>query len=151
MAKRIKASSAARSLAPLGSAQLAPEVPRKGTDELPREVLENPQRSPREVTEELPRRAQERALRGGQRRPKRRPQRMPREGPEEGQEKAPERAQRGPQRGPRDGPRETRFGPYLGTPKGTKMYGFQLVLQQKRKHVIARTGSASKEYVRKRI
>ena len=66
-------------------------------------------------------------------------------GPAEGSQRAPEDPPRGSQRGPRGAPQRPLQRARLGTPIGAKMYGFPCVLQQKRKPVIARTGSALDE------
>ena len=87
MTKVIIDSSAARSLASLVSALLAPGVPRKSSETTSYKITPRlSQRNTRECPERAPKRA------------KRRHQKEPREGPRDAPERAPERPQRGPQR-----------------------------------------------------
>ena len=65
-----------------------------------------------------------------------------REAPQRGPDRS---CQRGPNGPPREGPRSMQKRPCLRTLGSAKMYGFPQVLKQKRKPVIARTGSAPEE------
>ena len=72
------------------------------------------------------------------------PQRYPKRRTQE----IPERSQRSSKRTPQRAPERPYLGTLFGTPVVSKTYGFSLVLKEKLKPVIARTGSALEELIR---